>query len=732
MLRFNVLLTIFVLISMALQAQAPDGYYSSAEGLTGEHLKTELHEIIKGHNARTYDQLWTDVQSTDDKSNGKVWDMYSDNPDGTSPYEYTFVEDQCGNYSTEGDCYNREHSFPKSWFNEDDPMYTDLFHVYPVDGYVNGRRSNYPYGETSNADWTSQNGSKLGPCSYSGYNGKVFEPIDEYKGDFARTYFYTVTRYENLITNWESNSTYADAVLNGTEYPAFEEWVIEMFLKWHNNDPVSQKEIDRNNEVYNIQNNRNPFIDHPEYVDEIWGQPSQNTKPSIKNIETVPSRPGPTDKVFIKASITDRTGSIESAGTKWGYSNDNLNNIFSMSDKGDYYQTNSAIPENETGTTIYYQVTATDDSSATNSSNIKNYTVKIPADTMLSEKFSTCPPENWTIKSLSSSEDWNCSNGYMDINAYGSDEACDDWLISPGLDLSEYKQDTLSFETWTRYSDTYYPPLEVKYSTNYTSGDDPSSADWNNISCTLSPENSEKWTKSGKIDMTNIDSKKVHIAFQYTSSGTDAGSSAWWKIDNVILTGQSTSDYTAPSIDTVMFSPATPEKGEGVAIYASVTSQTPLTNVRLSWGVESKNYTDNQSLKPLGGYYTDSIPGQTNTDTIYFMIEASNYSDSTAKSEEYTIIYKSNETFIFKEEFNSSLKVYPNPARKMFFIELQPQIHIPQVTFYNMAGKAIKINNYAKTTSRRISVKTNGVSRGTYILEIKTSNGIVYKKVIIQ
>jgi len=259
------LLLLGLLLTYVLAAQVPAGYYDSASGQSGEVLHTTLYNIIKGHTPRSYDQLWTDFQSTDKKANGKVWDMYSDNPDGTPPYEYTFISDQCGNYSGEGICYNREHSMPKSWFSEGTPMYTDLFHLVPTDGYVNGKRGNYPFGEVGSASWTSLNGSKLGSSDYPGYSGTVFEPIDAYKGDFARNYFYMATRYKNVVSGWSS------AMLADDSYPVFTEWALNMLMEWHTNDPVSTKETDRNNAVYDIQHNRNPFIDHPEYVALIWG-----------------------------------------------------------------------------------------------------------------------------------------------------------------------------------------------------------------------------------------------------------------------------------------------------------------------------------------------------------------------------------------------------------------------------------------------------------------------------
>ncbi len=257
------LLLLLIANVFPLHAQIPPGYYDGTTGLSGEALQLALHNIISNQTPLPYDDLWTAFESTDN-DNGSVWDMYSN-------CTFSFGSNQCGNYSGECDCYNREHSFPASWFDDAAPMYTDLFQVVPTDGYVNNRRGNYPYGETTSPDYTSGNGSKLGPCSIAGYSGTVFEPVDDYKGDFARNYFYMATRYADQIAGWQNNDPNAAAVLNGTGYPAYENWFLNMLGEWHANDPVSQKETDRNNAVYDLQHNRNPFIDHPEYVYDIWG-----------------------------------------------------------------------------------------------------------------------------------------------------------------------------------------------------------------------------------------------------------------------------------------------------------------------------------------------------------------------------------------------------------------------------------------------------------------------------
>ena len=254
----------------------PTGYYVTAQGLSGYALKTELYNIIKDHNAQGYSAIWnfydSSARDTYFENDNSILDMYSEKPNGSDSYNYAAVSDQCGNYSGEGGCYNREHSFPKSWFGGTiEPMNSDVHHIYATDGYVNSKRSNFPFGEVASASFTSTNGSKLGSAASSlNYSGTVFEPIDEFKGDFARAYFYMATRYENVIGTWQTKTTSSNAVLNGSSNQVFESWVVAMLLNWHNSDPVSQMELDRNQAAFEFQGNRNPYIDHPEFVEMIW------------------------------------------------------------------------------------------------------------------------------------------------------------------------------------------------------------------------------------------------------------------------------------------------------------------------------------------------------------------------------------------------------------------------------------------------------------------------------
>lgn len=259
---FFVLLTLF---PFAIHAQT--GYYTPAEGYTGQALRLALCNIIRPHTVLSYTPgLWTAYLSTDVKPNGKLWDIYSDRPGGIPAYEYTMTSDQCGSVSpsAEGGCYNREHTWPQSKFSSDTPMQTDLFLVYPTDYYVNNRRGDDPYGKVGSVTETFTNGAKLGSNTYPGASiGLCYEPIDSFKGDIARTYFYISTCYRNDSAKFDVWQMATRVNLNP--------WAAQMLLDWHHMDPVSKKEIDRNNAVYSIQGNRNPFIDHPEYADCIWG-----------------------------------------------------------------------------------------------------------------------------------------------------------------------------------------------------------------------------------------------------------------------------------------------------------------------------------------------------------------------------------------------------------------------------------------------------------------------------
>ena len=270
-----------------LSSQIPANYYDGTSGLTGYELKSKIHEIISaktitwhyGDLPNFYSQTDIDRYYDYDVSNDSILlDMYSNNPTGTTAYHYT-KENLISSAGAEGLGYNREHMMPQSSFNSNYPMYSDLFFVIPTDARINQLRSNYPYGIAGTPNhYTFTNGSKISKngTPNSGYTGRVYEPHPEFKGDIARSLLYYVVRYEGKLNsfNFYNGTSPANdtSPLDGTEEKAYEDWFLAMLLQWHYNDPVSQKEIDRNNAVFSIQKNRNPFIDYPDWVNSIWSQ----------------------------------------------------------------------------------------------------------------------------------------------------------------------------------------------------------------------------------------------------------------------------------------------------------------------------------------------------------------------------------------------------------------------------------------------------------------------------
>lgn len=242
-------------------AAIPDGYYDGVSGKKGaDNILNALNTCIsKDYNEISYKGLEPHYLNTDFYSD-TLWDMYS-----TCHFVY---EDANKAQKQVCDGWNKEHVCCQSWLGSG-PMVSDLFNVYPTDARINNLRSNYPYGVVSTFSGFSGDPDKHGlgklGSSVAGV-GTVYEPDDRYKGDFARTFFYMVARYRsNILNSGNGSQMFSSNPTNLTTY------ALNFLLQWHRNDPVSEKEIDRNQAVYGEQNNRNPFIDYPDLVEYIWG-----------------------------------------------------------------------------------------------------------------------------------------------------------------------------------------------------------------------------------------------------------------------------------------------------------------------------------------------------------------------------------------------------------------------------------------------------------------------------
>ncbi|MFH1466749.1 MAG: endonuclease [Pseudomonadota bacterium] len=247
-------------LELVVEVDGGGAYYSGISA-SSSSLDDDLHRLIDDHTSVSYDDLWEVFEYTDRRADGMVWDPYSDVPGGTPPYTFRF-DDKCGQYAQEGDCYNREHTWPSSWFNDLAPMRSDLHQLYPTDGYVNSIRGSFPYGPVDVPSYTSLNGSLRGTSALCDYPWRVFEPIDGYKGDLARAQLYMSVRYRGEDSGWSSSEA--------TDRSTLEPWYATTLLAWHLLDPVDAKEIARNDAIQDIQGNRNPFVDHPEYACYLW------------------------------------------------------------------------------------------------------------------------------------------------------------------------------------------------------------------------------------------------------------------------------------------------------------------------------------------------------------------------------------------------------------------------------------------------------------------------------
>ena len=257
--RYIVIAAAALISAGQISAEVPVSYYQTVDGLSDSALKSALSKLIYNHQkVSSYNALPDYFEKTDAYYENGVqywWDMYSDIP---VPTNIRF-----------GEYMNREHCFPKSWWggSTSTPAYVDLYHLYPSEAKANQAKSNYPLGEVSTS--TFDNGVVKVGYAVTGQGGGaalVFEPNEEYKGDFARTYFYMVTCYQSL--KWEPKYMY---MLQQNDYPTLKPWAVDLLLEWARKDPVSQKEVDRNEKVYKIQSNRNPFIDYPDLCEYIWG-----------------------------------------------------------------------------------------------------------------------------------------------------------------------------------------------------------------------------------------------------------------------------------------------------------------------------------------------------------------------------------------------------------------------------------------------------------------------------
>lgn len=241
-------------------AEIPTGYYDSLNGLSGDALREAAGALATGHTRITYNtKTWGAFENTDVRTvagRRAWWDMYSNN--------LVYLPDH--------DALNIEHSVANSWWggksgNAD--AYADLFHLNPSDQNVNNKKSSYPPGTVADPTLLDTDVFKIGKAApgQGGDAKNVFEPCDQYKGDFARAFFYIFTTY--ATADWQEEYQFIF-----DENDKLRPWATALLLEWNRIDPVDSKEIERNEAVAALQKNRNPYIDYPELAEYIWGEKS--------------------------------------------------------------------------------------------------------------------------------------------------------------------------------------------------------------------------------------------------------------------------------------------------------------------------------------------------------------------------------------------------------------------------------------------------------------------------
>lgn len=730
-----------------LQAQAPAEYYKNAEGKNGYDLKTALYNIIKGHNSQSYASLWQHFKTTDKdnyyEKDGSVLDMYSENPTGADPYNFKWGSNQCGKYQKEGDCYNREHSFPKSWFGKKLPMHTDLFHLYPTDGTVNGKRGNHPFGEVGTATWTSKNGSKVGTSSINGFSGVVFEPIDEFKGDFARTYFYMATRYQNVVSSWSS------PMLNNTNKQVFKDWAVQMLLKWHTQDPVSQKEIDRNNAIYKIQKNRNPFIDHPEYVNSIWGGAHIA---SISNIQLTPTQPKANESVSISAKITHSDG-VKSAKLLWGTNNATITNEIAMNlTTNSNYKTEQNIAGQADGTTVFYKIQVVDNKNVKTLSSIYSYSIgNVPPETandFLNEDFESIVNktdinlQGWINKAEKGKRKWQGreykGNKYAQFSSYKSNEENVAWLITPKIDLSKVSEPKFTFDV--NVGHFTHKGLQILLLKDFD-GTNIASATKTDVSShftipTKPTSGYGTFANAGKLDLSSY-SGKIHIAFKYLGNGKNKKTTTY-QIDNVKVEGKIVENQPPKDSVPPIFATNYPrienitkasfdfvvKINESAKVYYKLSEdgQQPTDDSLLKESFISIEKKDEEKRKTFS-----SLKAATDYFVYYLAVDTSNPPNKTKVA--FVKVSTKKESGIHSEK-ETSLSIIPNPNNGNFKITLNPKENPIKASIFSIDAQLIISKDIAKG-SKNITFNMHKKA-GIYILKVYFKEKIKTLKMIIE
>lgn len=327
---------ILLMIGVITFAQ-PVGYYNGTSGLKGEALKTKLNEIIDNHIDFSYSQAKYLINYTDaDPANENNVILF-----------YTQRSQDADTYGTGGNYINREHVWAKSHgtFADIRPMDGDINNLRPADGSVNVDRSNLDFGVVQ------PNGTEHDEATGCWYNNNYWEPSAATKGQVARILLYMATRYEG------NNGEMDLEVVNGYDtYPAPKHGDLATLLEWNRTYPPSDFERRRADRIFSIQQNRNPFVDHPELADLIWTDAALN-QIQLDSFEMTPAIPLAGSSVAINFEVTTEL-SLNEVAAYWGNSYDSETYSTTLTTETGNKSFNIPLSSFSEQETVYYKVVA--------------------------------------------------------------------------------------------------------------------------------------------------------------------------------------------------------------------------------------------------------------------------------------------------------------------------------------------------------------------------------------
>lgn len=457
-------------------------------------LLSALRTITSPGSSGSYDALWETYKKAYVRSDGKIFDYYSSItnyvPGGSA---------EGANYSKEGDSYNREHSIPKSWWGgSKNNQGSDPYIVVPTDGYVNNGRGNNSFGKVKTVT-TAYSNSKLGAGDTAYISGTVFEPDDSVKGDFARIMFYAIAKYSNSYS-WTSGDGAKNFSGNANTNFGLTTNAVKLFSYWSNLDPVSEWEQSVNEKVSVIQGNKNPFIDHPEYANVLWGNVSGYTTYS--------------GTVSGSVEITKTSVKLATSGTsEVSATSSNNSNINWSSDNPSIATVSSA--QTASGGTVTITGVAEGSATITASATINNVVYSKTCAVTVQDSGGSggtgtytfnCTGQDTPLTNSSSKVEWEYYGVSLTINKSDSSTAANNYVGGDGE-----KDHTRVYSNQTFVIDTSNNPISyvtVQSDSKNCSGF--TGASWTNATCsnesgvlTLTPTSSNISTITGTISATS-------------------------------------------------------------------------------------------------------------------------------------------------------------------------------------------------------------------------------------